>query len=58
FLDEGEYCQSVPCPAATVKGCKNREAGQAFIDFLRTKAAQEVLRNSGFTGLSDAKCLR
>ena len=58
FLDEGEYCQSVPCPAATVKGCNNREAGQAFIDFLRTKAAQEVLRNSGFTGLSDAKCLR
>lgn len=58
WLDQGEYCLNIPCPAATIQGCRNPEAGKAFIDFLRTEAAQEFLRKSGFTGLAEPKCLR
>ena len=58
WLDEGEFCQSIPCPAATITGCENPEAGKAFVDFLRTAEAQEYFRKSGFTRLDESKCFK
>jgi molybdate transport system substrate-binding protein len=57
-LDEGEFCQSVPCPAATVKGCRNRAAGLALLDFMRSDDAQAIFRKFGFTALSDPQCFK
>lgn len=58
WLDQGQFCQTIPCPAATVTGCSNREAGEAFIDFLRGDTAQEYLKKSGFTRLDEPKCFK
>mgnify|MGYP000889079174 CR=1 FL=1 len=44
-----EMCGQVIYPAAVLKGTQNKEAAQAFLDFLKTDAAAEIFKSVGFS---------
>lgn len=51
-----EYCQTIACRAAVIKGADHPELGRKFIDFLTDDECQKILADGGFMTLSEPKC--
>ncbi len=51
-----DYCLTIPCTAAVIKGAKHPQEAQAFLDFLTKPECQELFAAGGFMKLDDPKC--
>jgi molybdate transport system substrate-binding protein len=54
FLDE--YCQSIACAAAVIKGAPHPREAKLFVDFLTRPECQDIFVRGGFMRLNDPKC--
>lgn len=50
------YCQTIPCQAVVVAGCKHPDLARKFAEFLTTPECQTILAEAGFMTLSETKC--
>ncbi|MBC7287165.1 MAG: molybdate ABC transporter substrate-binding protein [Armatimonadetes bacterium] len=53
---QADFCQTIPCRAAVIKGAAHADLGRKFVDFLTTEEAQKILAKAGFMTLSEPKC--
>lgn len=51
-----EYCQSIACEAAVIKGADHADVGRKFVDFLCEPECQQIFAKGGFMKLSEPKC--
>jgi len=51
-----DYCLTIACAAATIKGAEHLELGRQFIEFLTRPECQDIFKAGGFMRLDDPKC--
>ena len=50
------YCQTIPCQAVVIAGCKHPELASKLAEFLTSPECQAIFASSGFMTLSETKC--
>jgi len=53
---QDDYCQTIACDAAVIKGAEHADLGREFIEFLSKPECQQILKKAGFLTLDEPKC--